>query len=161
MEYCEMQICKSCKKELTLGATKCPYCQTYQTWYKNPQHFSWLFLIPLFIFMFWNLSIFNHKEFSEYQSDFTVTEVKIIDSDDLKAKLITYNIQNNTDYMWDWISFEVVSRNNGELLATIADTQLSWVVQPHSESLITVEVPLVPNANEWTLTIKNMKSDRY
>jgi len=36
--------CRSCKDETDEAATKCPKCQAYQQWYRNPQYASLLFL---------------------------------------------------------------------------------------------------------------------
>jgi hypothetical protein len=156
-----MQTCKSCKKEIEVGATKCSYCQAYQSWYKNPQVYSLVLMLPFFVFIFWNTGIFNKKSFDDYESKFTFTEEKVIDTNGSKAKLITYKIKNNTKHRWNRISYEVISSNNGELLASLADSNYDWVIQPNSESLLTVKVALVPNANEWQLKIKDLKSDRF
>ncbi|PKG57103.1 hypothetical protein CXF83_17295 [Shewanella sp. Choline-02u-19] len=156
-----MHTCKSCIKEIETGATKCPYCQAYQVWYKNPQNYSFIFMLPLFIFIFWNTGSFNKKDFLDYESKFTFTKEKIIDVGGSKAKLITFNVTNNTEYKWNHISYEVISKKNGELLASTSDSIYSWVIQPNSESLLTVKAPFIANANEWQLKIKDLKSDRY
>jgi len=156
-----MQTCKSCRKEIENGATKCSYCQAHQNWYKNPQIYSVVFMLPLFIFMYWNMGLFNNKDFSDFESEFTLTEEKVIDTNGSKAKLITYKVKNNTEYKWNRISYEVVSSHNGELLASMVDSNYAWVIQPNSESLLTVEVAFVPKANKWQLIIKDLKSDRF
>ena len=156
-----MQTCKSCKKEIELGATNCSYCQAYQSWYTNPQVYSLVFMLPFFVFIFWNTGLFDKKSFNDFESEFTFTEEKVINSNGSKTKLITYKVKNNTKHKWNRISYEVVSSHNGELLASIADSNYDWVIQPNSESLLTVKVALVPNANEWQLKIKDLKSDRF
>lgn len=156
-----MQTCKSCIKEIETGATKCSYCQAYQVWYKNPQNYSFIFMLPFFIFIFWNTGLFNTNDFIDYENKFTFTEEKSINVSGSNAKLITFNIKNNTRHKWNRISYEVISKQNGELLASITDSNYDWVIQPNSESLLTVKVPFIANANEWQLKIKDLKSDRY
>lgn len=161
MDYANIQICKSCKKEIPTGATKCSYCQTCQIWYRNPNIFNFIFLILGLFYVLWQIGNIGIKEFNEFKSDFKITEIKVIDSNFSNSKLVTYKIENNTKYKWDEISYEVVSRYNGELLASQSGMEYFWVIQPNSESLLTVDVKNVRNANEWQLTIKNLKSDRY
>jgi hypothetical protein len=156
-----MKACKSCQKEIKQEATKCSYCQSYQDWYRNPQNMSFIFLIPFFIFMIWSSGSFRSKNFSDYENNFTFTEEKVIKVSNSNSLLITYQVKNGTDYKWNRISYEVVSKHNGELLASMADSNYDWVIQPNSESLLTVKVGHVPNANEWHLKIKDLKSDRY
>ena len=59
------------------------------------------------------------------------------------------------------ISYEIVSRKNGELLASKAVSDYGWVIQPNSESFLTVKVAFVPNANQWELKIKDLEVNRY
>ncbi|MCJ8318726.1 MAG: hypothetical protein MJK12_03780 [Colwellia sp.] len=156
-----MQTCKSCIKEIEVGATKCSYCQAYQLWYKNPQHYSLIFMLPFLVFMFWNTGLFYKKYFIDFENEFTYTQEKVIEIKGSNAKLITFNVKNNTNHKWNHISYEIVSNHNGELLAATADSNYAWVIQPNSASLLTVKVPFIPNANEWHLKIKDLKSDRY
>ena len=156
-----MQICKSCRKEIEIDATKCSYCQAYQSWYKNPQIYSFVIMLPFIIFMFWNTGLINKKSFSEIESDFTFTEIKVVDTNGSKTKLITYKVKNDTKYKWNHISYEVVSSHNGEILASITDSNYDWVIQPNSESLLTVKVAFIPNVNQWQFKIKDLRSDRY
>ena len=156
-----MNTCKACKKVIEPGATKCSFCQAHQKWYNNPQVYSLVFMLPLMFLIIWNTNLLNEKNFSDFESEFSFTEEKVIDIKGSKAKLITYNVKNNTKHKWNRISYEVVSSQNGELLASMSDSNYDWVIQPNSESLLTVKVALVPNANEWQLKIKDLKSNRY
>jgi hypothetical protein len=46
-------------------------------------------------------------------------------------------------------------------LASIGDKNCNWVIQPNSESLATVKVAIVTNANEQQLKIKDLKLVRF
>ena len=156
-----MQTCKSCLNEIETSATKCSYCQSYQVWYKNPQHYSLIIMLPFLVFMFWNTGLFNKKEFSDFESEFSFNLEKIIDANKPNTILITYKVKNNTRYKWRDISYEIISKHDGELLATNSVSDFSWVIQPNSESFLTVKVPIVSNANEWELKIKDLEVKRY
>jgi hypothetical protein len=156
-----MQTCKSCLKEIETGATKCSYCQAYQIWYKNPQHYGFIFMLPFLIFMLWNTGLYNKKEFSDFEKEFSFNLEKVISANSPNTILITYKIKNHTNYKWNDIRYEIVSRHDGELLSTKYASDFSWVIQPGSESFLTVEVPIVSNANEWELKIKNLEVKRY
>ncbi|EAR30184.1 hypothetical protein PTD2_01406 [Pseudoalteromonas tunicata D2] len=111
--------------------------------------------------MFWNTGLFNKKEFSDFESEFSFNLEKIIDANKPNTILITYKVKNNTRYKWRDISYEIISKHDGELLATNSVSDFSWVIQPNSESFLTVKVPIVSNANEWELKIKDLEVKRY
>ncbi|PKF54095.1 hypothetical protein CW748_16685 [Alteromonadales bacterium alter-6D02] len=156
-----MQTCKSCFKEIESGALKCSYCQAYQLWYKHPQFYSLIMMLPFFIFIFWNTGLMSNKEFSDFESEFSFTQEKIIDAKSKNRLLITYKVKNDTEYQWDNIRYEIISRNNGELLASESDNNYFWVIRPNSESFLTVNIQIVPNANEWELKIKDLEVSRF
>lgn len=156
-----MHVCKSCKKEIEAEATKCPYCQGYQVWYKNPQHLSYIFVLPVFVFIFWNAGRFGDKHFEAYQDEFSAVEENTVVLPKTQARLITYRVKNNTDYKWDRISYEVIASDNGELIAVSTGVEYAWVIQPKSESLLTVKVQAIPDATAWELKIKNINSAFY
>lgn len=159
--YPNMQICKACLKEIKVGATKCSYCQAYQVWYKNPQSYNFLFMVPLIVFMFWNTGLLGKKEFSDYQSEFTLTIEKAIPAKNPKYVLVTYKVNNNTNHKWSDLRYQVVSKNKGEILASEANRDYSWVIQANSDSLLTARVEIVPNVNEWELKIKDLEVKRF
>jgi hypothetical protein len=148
-----MQMCKSCLKEIETGATKCSYCQAYQIWYKNPQYYGFIFMLPFLIFIFWNTGLFNKKQFSDFESEFTFTQEKTIATNNSKTLLITYKIKNNTNYKWNNIRYEIVSKSNGELLTSKAVSDYGCVIQPNSESFLKVKISFIHNANQWEFKI--------
>ncbi|MDP2562938.1 hypothetical protein [Psychrobium sp. 1_MG-2023] len=103
----------------------------------------------------------SNKEFSDFESEFSFTQEKIIDAKSKNRLLITYKVKNDTEYQWDNIRYEIISRNNGELLASESDNNYFWVIRPNSESFLTVNIQIVPNANEWELKIKDLEVSRF
>ncbi|MBL4910858.1 MAG: hypothetical protein JKX78_12700 [Alteromonadaceae bacterium] len=154
------KYCKACIQEIPSEATKCPYCQTYQHWYKNPQNYGIMVVWPFLFIMFWNTGVFGNEKFPDYQDDFAVSIEKIVLIQNTKTRLITYKIKNNSDYKWRSINYLVISKKEDELITTITGIDYSWVVQPHAISLLTVKVPYVRGANSWQLKIKDLTVDR-
>jgi len=148
--------------EIDQKATKCPHCQAHQQWYRNPQHYGMLFLIPFLAFMFWQSSLFKSKKFTEYQKYFTVEKIKEIASDDDSKLIITYKVNNATNYKWEHLSYEIVGTDsNGELMLTDAGSEYSWVIQPDGESYLTVKVEKNRYVSSWSLEISDMETSRH
>lgn len=156
-----MKTCKSCRKEIESKASKCAFCQSYQVWYRNPQLYGFIIALPMFVVIFWNSGLFNQKNFIDYEPKFKIAVEKVISANDPRYTLFTYKVINDTDYKWSRINYQVVSKQDGELLSSMTGSDYSWVIQPNSESLLTVRVANVPNANQWFFEIKDLKSDPY
>jgi len=156
-----MQKCTSCKKEIEIEATKCPYCQGYQRWYKNPQYFSFLFILPFFFFVFCSSHLFDDTNFEKYEKDFSIKEQNVIVINKTKVRLITYRIKNDTKYKWRHVDYAVVSSNKEGVIAVDTGSDYSWVVQPNSDSLLTVAVKIIPGATSWSFKIKDLKSGDF
>jgi regulation of enolase protein 1 (concanavalin A-like superfamily) len=157
-----MKQCKSCKKEIDDQATKCPYCQGYQQWFKNPQSFGFIFLIPLFGFMIWQMNSFKSKAFDDFKTNFTVKEVRIVQSDDDKYDVITYVVKNDTNYRWTSIKYEVNGYDESDnVVLTNATSEYAWIVQPHSESYLSTKVARNKNVKKWKMRIVDMETSRF
>ena len=161
MESLNMKKCKSCRKEIEAEASKCPYCQGYQKWYKNPQYYNLIFLLPFSVFLFWNTGLLNKKEFEAYKADFSINKENVVVIKNTQTRLITYRIKNNTAYKWNHINYEVVGSKHDEVIAVSTGSDYSWVVQPNSDSLLTVKIKLMPGATSWSFKIKDLRSARF
>ncbi|WP_281559332.1 hypothetical protein [Thalassomonas sp. RHCl1] len=153
--------CASCRQDIAEEASKCPYCQGYQTWYKNPHYSNWIFLLPFLGFISWSTGIFTEKDYQMYRDDFSISEENIVVMPNNRTRLITYRVANNTEYKWKHISYEIIGKHQGKLIAANTDIDYGWVVQPHSESLLTAKVPFMPGASSWEFKIKDLESARY
>ncbi len=157
-----MKKCKSCKKEIDDLATKCPFCQGYQQWFRNPQYFGFLFFIPLLGFMLWQTNSFKSKSFEEYRNRVAVEEVRIVQSDDGKKDILTYNVKNDTDLTWKSIVFEINGYDDhGNLVLTNSESEYAWIVQPRSQSYLSATVVRNANVKKWKMRIVNMETSRY
>jgi len=155
------KYCNACCKEIDSAATKCPYCRTYQIWYKNPQAWSSLFFIPFLIFMWWSTGLFKGKlEFTDYKNDFAITEVNNVLDNRNRTRVLTYRIKNNTDYKWRNINYELTSKKDDDVISIKTDEEYRWLIQPHDESMITVRIKRMSSASSWQFTIKDLDEDR-
>jgi len=161
MEYCRLKKCKSCIKEIEATATKCPFCQSHQNWYKNPQYLNLIFMLPFFIFIYWNTGVFNKKEFEEYKTEFVIKEENTVSIENSRSRLITFRIKNNTKHKWGRINYEVIGYENDKVIAVNTGAEFNWVVQPNSNALLTVKVKYMPSATSWKFNITDLKSDRF
>lgn len=157
-----MKQCKSCRKDIDDLATKCPHCQAYQNWFRNPQYIGFIFVIPFIGFMLWQTSSFKSKSFDEYRSQFAVEEVRVVISDDGKYDVITYTVQNNTDFTWKRISYEVRGYDSSDTIV-IANSGLdySWSVKPNSKAYLSVRVTRHASIARWEMHLVNMETSRY
>lgn len=158
-----MSHCKACKMEIDQKATKCPHCQAYQQWYKNPQNYGLLFMLPFIaVIFFWQSTILKSKQFTEYQKQFTVEKVKEILSDDGKRVIITYKIKNETQYKWEDLTYEMIGTDeDGDLVLTEAGSEYSWVIQPKEEAYLTVMVEKNKNVYSWDVRITDMETSVF
>ncbi len=162
-----MKPCKACQKEIPDEAYKCSHCRAFQKWYRNPQNISWLLLIPFFGFLYWSSldlrdSYLNPQKYTQYQSQFTVELVKVVTSDDKKKDAITYKVKNGTDYKWENAKISLIGTDEkGDVVFTESDTKYGWVIQPKSESFLTVTVEKKWKVKSWEIKITDLDTSRY
>ncbi|MBI5240444.1 MAG: hypothetical protein HY926_08215 [Elusimicrobia bacterium] len=153
-----MNQCSSCKKEIDDGASKCPYCQAFQQWYRNPQVYGLLILIPVFGFLFlWQRSLMNTKNYIDYQDKFAVEKVSQVVNDDKKWDFLTYKIKNGTDLRWEHLEYQLIGLDEkGAIVYTCSNGEYGWSVQPKAEALITASCGRNKNIAKWDFKITEM-----
>ena len=157
-----MKPCKACLREIPDKAYKCSYCAAFQNWYRDPRYLNWLYFIPIFGMLFWMDRSFDSKEFSEYKNQFSIEQVKVVASKNKELHAITYMVKNNTDYKWDTLKYEMIGTDRkGELVFSEVDTKYGWVIQPKSESLLTVVVEKKWNVKSWSTKIVDLDTSRF
>ena len=164
-----MKPCKACQIEIPDEAYKCSHCRAFQKWYRNPQSISWLLLIPLFGLLYWScipvsLSLKRqHKQkYTQYQSQFTVELVKMVTSDDKKKDAITYKVKNGTDYKWENAKISLIGIDDkGDVVYTKSDTEYGWVIQPKSESFLTVTVEKKWKVKSWEIKLTDLEAPLF
>ena len=155
-----MKICKSCRKQIEEKATKCPHCQAYQKWNRNPQVLGFIFPLIFIPLIFFNSGLFSDKSFLDYKEKF---EVKFLNSSsDSKHNIYTYRISNNTGYKWADLDYQFIGLDSSNEVVTVkTESEYSWKVQPHSESLLSIKTLKDSPAVKWKLKLKDLKSNKF
>jgi hypothetical protein len=161
-----MKLCKSCQKEIADIATKCPHCQAFQVWYKNPQWAASFFLIPFLILMlgfsFWSIARLKSEKYEQYKSDFKseVVSQRTV-SNGFGGLELTYSISNGTKYKWENIKWCMVGYDSaGKVVTSKTGCDYSWTVQPHDKALLTVTVDGSKDIKSWKLEITDLSTSR-
>lgn len=155
-----MKKCKSCKKEIDDSATKCPFCQSFQKWYKGPQIMILIFPLLMLPSLFSISRLTNDEKYLNYKKDILVTQVNI--ASDTESDIHTYNIKNNTEHKWHDISYQFIGTDEeGKVVVVQSDSKYRWKVQANSASMISIKTPKDTPAEKWSLKIVDMKFDKY
>ena len=142
--------CKSCRELIDDAARKCPKCQAYQQWYRNPQCVTLLFLTCFIVFLIWNS--LSHRiipaTFAAYKDKLSVSVVREEadgSSADGKRRLLTVQIDNRSDKTWKRPTFQILSLDKaGKIIGAEHVSDFKLVVAPHSSTLDTLTLRLVP-----------------
>ena len=116
-----MKICKYCKEEIAQDASKCPKCQSMQTWYGNPFFLMFVPMLVLFPLMMYLLSWSRPEkvDFETYRNQVTITQLgqdTVLIKEEQKINILV-EIDNPTDKKWKNPMFEVSYLSaSGELL---------------------------------------------
>src|SRR4051812_25135350 len=111
------KLCKCCKEPIDVAATKCPKCQGFQNWYRNPQMFPLLFVVPFIAFVIWDMSrVTGSAAFADYKDNLTV---RVLDENgSANPKLVTVRLENRSDKPWKRPKFQVESLDaDGKVLS--------------------------------------------
>jgi hypothetical protein len=157
--------CKSCKEQIDAAATKCPRCQAFQQWYRNPQFFPLILLIPFFILLFWNTARSDKTAtFADYRDKLRVSVVDENTSPNGKNSLVTVRLENRSDKTWKRPKFQIESLDgNDKILSVEHVNEYNVVVAPNSSALDTFSLritPAVPVAKR-RVTLTDIDSNRY
>jgi hypothetical protein len=155
-----MKICKRCKKEIEPLASKCPYCQGCQAWYKHPQFLGLLPMLIVLYFIYGSSGLFNQKDYTKYKAQFTSEQVGT--SSEERKDIHTFNIKNNSKYKWKSISYQYIgSDDDGNIKKVISEQEYRWVVQPNDSSMLSIDIDKDNEVKTWELKIVDMKSGRF
>lgn len=155
-----MKNCKSCHKEIDERATKCPYCQGYQAWFKNPQLAGMIFPLIFIPFIFFSTGLFSNKSYTKFTDDFSVSLVN--QSSDKKYDIYTYEISNSTKHKWKSVSYQMKGYNDSNQVVIVeSDKEYDWNIQPHSKSMLSVKTDKNAPVTRWEFEITDMRSGRY
>jgi len=156
-----MKACKFCIKEIDNAASKCPYCQSFQVWYKNPQLLGLAFPLVFIPFLFYTMGIGFTKSYIGNENQF---DIKVLSASQGEFNRLSLNflIENKSSKKWSDLSYEVSAFDStGKLLFVKSGREYSWLVQPKQSSHLTVELNNSAKVEKWSLRILDIKPERF
>lgn len=157
--------CKSCKEQIDATATKCPKCQAYQQWYRNPQVLPLLFVLPFLAFVLWNTTrLTNPASFADYKDKLSVSVVEEKPSESGKRGLLTVRLENHTNKTWKRPKFQIESLDANDRVVSVEHANdYNLVVAPNSDALDTLSLRIVPAeaVAKRRVTLTDIDSSRY
>jgi hypothetical protein len=155
-----MKNCKSCQKEIDEKATKCPYCQAFQNWLKNPQLVGVIFPLIFIPYIFFTTGMFSRKSYEDFAKNFSSTLVST--SSGNKNDIHTYEIQNSSKHKWSNISYQMKGYDQSNQIVIVeSKNEYYWVVQPNSKSMLSIKTDKNEKVVKWEFQITDMRSDRF
>ena len=156
--------CKSCQEQIDVAATKCPRCQAYQGWYRNPQWLSFVFLLLFFAFIWSRPGLTGRTRFPAYKDKLSVSIVREDQSARGREHLLTVRLENRSDKTWKHPKFQVESLDgNGKVICVEHLSDYNLVVAPNSSTLDTLSLrvePAEPVVNR-KITVTDIDSNPY
>ena len=157
--------CKSCKEQIDEAATKCPKCQAYQQWYRNPQLLIQVILIPFFAFLIWNMTgLTSRATLADYKDKLIVSVVDENPAASGKQHLLTVRLENRSNKTWKRPKFQIESLDgDGKVLSVEHVNEFNLVVAPHSSALDTLSLRIVPGepVAKRRVTLTDIDSNRF
>ena len=156
--------CKSCKEQIDEAATKCPRCQSYQHWYRNPRmlHLLWLLLLA---FLFWNPYRRPRPiTFADHKDKFSVSVVEENARADGRTWLVTVRLENQSERTWRRPKFQVESLDGNEKLLCVEHaSEHNVVVGPKSSALATLSLRTIPAqpVAKRRVTLTDLEANRF
>src|SRR2546423_12907603 len=157
--------CKSCKEQIDSAATKCPKCQAFQQWYRNPQLIPFVFLIPFFAFVIWDMSrMRNTVTFADYRDKLSVSVIDENPSTNPRTSLVTVRLENRSDKTWKRPKLQIESLDaDGKIVSVEHVDEYNVVVGPNSSALDTLSLRIIPAQAivKRRVTLTDIDSNRY
>ena len=155
-----MKNCKACQKEIDDKATKCPYCQAYQKWFKSPQVLGLIFPLIFIPIIFTSTGLWNQKSYNDYKNSFTIETVS--QSVDNNYNIHTYKIMNNTTQKWKNITYQFIGKDkSGKVVIVKSEEEYSWKVMPNTSSMLSIKTEKNSLITKWELKVIDMSSGRF
>lgn len=153
-----IKTCKSCRETIHFDATKCPKCQAFQVWWRNPQ-ITVLFIFPFFLLplLFLRGSAFKERpKFENFRAQVKVTESQFFFS---KERSITdggaritslVKIRNDSPHKWERPTIEIQYFNaDGKLIDTQSDYSYQSVLIPGTEQALRLTISPAKSETEY------------
>ena len=155
-----MKNCKSCKKDIDDKATKCPYCQSYQIWYKSPQNYGLIFPLICIPVIFYISGLYGVPKYENYKGliSSTLISERIVD----EQKILNYNITNKSNVIWNDISYIAIGYDkNGGVVVSSSGNEFRWLLPSNGSAMLSVKVSKDEQISKWEFQISSLKKDRF
>ena len=157
--------CRSCKEPIDAAATKCPRCQAFQRWYRNPQMFLLVFFVPFFAFLISDMArMKNTATFADYKDKLSVSVVDESPSTNPRTSLVTVRLENRSDKTWKRPKFQIESLDaDGKVISVEHRNEYDLVVGPNSSALDSLSLRIIPAQPvvKRKVTLTDIDSNRY
>ena len=155
-----MKLCKSCRKEIDDSASKCPYCQSYQSWFKSPQVFGFVFPLIFIPIIFFMSGLWGGREYAGNESLFIVKEINHFTNQE--GMIINYEIKNLSGNKWGNLTYQISLYNDkNDLLFVETKSEYSWKLPANDSANLSVNVRDSKGAVKWILKITELKTGRF
>ena len=156
-----MKNCKSCNKEIDDIAKKCPHCQAFQNWFKNPQVIASIFPLLFIPYIFFTTGLFSKEDFEDYKQ--FISAEKVSESTTNKHLVFTYKIINKSSLEWENIEYQIIGKDeSGVPVIVESKSEYSWTVSKNDEALLSTKISKDQPSNvTWSFEIVKMKHPRF
>lgn len=161
-----MKICNACKESIAIDATKCPKCQSFQKWYKNP---GLIALLPILL-LFPMLSLFrssqNRVEFADFKNEITVKKISqdtVLVKDEKMLNIIV-EVDNQSEQKWENAVYEVrYLSESGALLNIEKKEDYRFVAAKKAKVKSSIKVPVYDEYAGAKLEVEliDLREDRF
>lgn len=152
--------CRFCCSEIMIDINLCKYCLKYQRkrW-TDIESINYLLCPLLVLFYLYTLDIFN-AEFSSYRNDINVTTVNTTKLSD-ENYAVVFSVDNRSGETWRDITYQLIGSSDGQVLMTKEGSDYFWIIQPNSQSYLTVNMKGEVPRLSWELIINDLSAEKY
>ena len=153
------KICKSCKENIHIDASRCPNCQSFQSFLRSPNMAGPLMLFFLLPFLWWSSKTLptNRVQFEENKE---LINVRTLSKDTIQGRdrsllNILVEVDNKTSQKWTDATFEIAYLSStGELLNLEKRKDYNFIIAPNTNGKSSLKVPLYPEYVNAQIEVK-------
>ena len=156
-----MKTCKYCKESISTEASKCPKCQSYQSFWRQPLFLAFA-MIPLWLMLPYLIlpSMNDRADFADHADKIILT---VLSKDTLhygkeqetKYLNILVEVENKTEEEWQHADYEIeYYSKEGKLVNVERESGYSFKLRPHSTGKTSIKVPLYQDYPDSEVIVK-------
>lgn len=160
-----MKTCKHYQEQISKAATKCPKCQSFQYWYRNPQI---IMLLPMLLFISFLYTMMSTRmerlDFEDFKDQITLTRLSkdTIQVQNKKMINLLVEIANTSEHQWKNAIYEVkYLSSTGDLLTVEKDSDYQFVLSAHDKTISSIKVPVYEQYENVTFELKLSRLSHY